>query len=42
MPRPFRKSIGNFSGGVVKFMSPKDIKVSLFQEFLNVIAFNIG
>lgn len=42
MPRPFKKTIANFSGGIVTIMSPKDINAEQFQSVLNIISDKIG
>ena len=36
MPKPFRKAISDFSGGIVDYFSSRDIQDNQFQEFENL------
>ena len=42
MPKPFKKNIANFSGGLVTIIAPRDLSESQFQAVTNIIADKIG
>ena len=42
MPKPFKKNIANFSGGLVTIIAPRDLSESQFQAVADIIADKIG